>query len=210
MNIFLQFNDEAATVQKFPGNNYEIIYADPPWSYTLDRSSAKNKGGSANTHYDTMSLEQLCALPIKDITAKDSLLFLWTTLPTIWQAKPLMEAWGFEYKTAVFTWVKTNKDGDPRRPFIGVGSLTRSNAEVVLAGKKGNRTFKEWRQNNCMSSIVYAPRGQHSKKPDLVRDKIIELVGDRPRIELFARVSAEERLLKTYDGWDVWGNEVKE
>lgn len=195
---------------QFPGKDYQIVYADPPWSYSLNRSTARNKGGSANTHYDTMSVEQLRELPVKDITAKDSLLFMWATFPNIWQVKPLMEAWGFEYKTMVFTWIKTHKDENPLRPFRGVGSLTRSNPEVILAGKKGKRPFKEWRHHNCMGSVVYAPREHHSKKPDLFRDLILELVGDRrPRIELFARIPSNiDRQHGTFVGWDVWGDEA--
>jgi len=104
-----------------------------------------------------------------------------------------MKAWGFEYKTVGFTWIKKNKNGGN---FFGVGWYTKSNAEVCLIGVKG----KAPKISNSISSVVETVRERHSKKPDIIRDKIVEFCGDVPRIELFARQETE--------GWDVWGNEV--
>jgi N6-adenosine-specific RNA methylase IME4 len=135
------------------------------------------------------------ALPVKDIADKDSILFLWTTMPKLEESFDLIKAWGFEYKTCAFVWVKRNKISPSW--FWGMGRWTRSNAELCLLAVRGSAVT---RLSASVHSIIDAPIQRHSKKPNLVRDKIIELVGDLPRIELFARESA--------DGWDVWGNEV--
>ena len=105
-----------------------------------------------------------------------------------------MKEWGFKYKTCGFNWIKRNKKSNTF--FFGMGHWTRANSELCLIGTKG--TIK--RKSSKVSQIVYEPIEEHSKKPDVIRDKIIELVGDLPRIELFAR--------QTFDGWDCWGNEV--
>ena len=105
-----------------------------------------------------------------------------------------MEAWGFRYVTVAFNWFKVNKSGTP---FFGVGYYTKSNSEIALLGIKG----KMKPVSNYVSQVVISPREEHSKKPDSVRDKIIELFGEKPRIELFARQSTP--------GWNVWGNEVR-
>jgi len=106
----------------------------------------------------------------------------------------VINAWGFEYKTCAFTCVKKNKNKDSM--FWGMGRWTRANAELCLLATKG----KPKRISAAVSSVVMTPIEQHSKKPDIVKDKIIQLVGDLPRIELFARQKT--------DGWDVWGDEI--
>lgn len=124
--------------------------------------------------------------------------FLWATFPNIGEAVKVMEAWGFQYKTAAFVWVKTYpKSG---KPFWGMGAYTRANAEVCLLGISKGFKAKEQIKSHAVHQIVEAPVGRHSEKPDEVRRRIVELLGDVPRIELFAR----ERV----DGWDAWGNEV--
>ena len=105
-----------------------------------------------------------------------------------------MEAWGFRYITVAFNWFKANKSGTP---FFGIGYYTKSNSEIALLGIKG----KMKPASNFVSQVVVSNREEHSKKPDIVREKIIELFGDVPRVELFARQKTA--------GWDVWGNEVK-
>lgn len=109
------------------------------------------------------------------------MLFMWATFPQMQEALDLIKAWGFTYKTVAFSWVKTVKDGS--KPAFGVGYYTRNNVEVCLLGVKG----KPFKEVGNMSSVVISPREEHSKKPDIVRDKIVELCGDIPRIELFAR-----------------------
>ena len=114
---------------------YNIIYADPPWRYDMNRGQ-----GAAENHYPTMSIQEICRLPVAELAAKDCALFLWVTFPQLQDAMKLFEAWGFTLE-------------------------------------------------------------QHSKKPDEVRKRIVELFGELPRIELFARQKTS--------GWDVWGNEVE-
>ena len=168
---------------------YQIIYADPPWKYR----NMGNIEATAEAHYSTMEQADIESLPVVDLADKNCILFLWATFPKIQEALNCMKAWGFEYKTVGFTWVKTNKRGGY---CFGVGWYTKSNAEVCLIGVKGRAP----KVSNGVSSIVEAVREEHSKKPDIVREKIVEFSGDLPRIELFARQYA--------DGWDCWGNEV--
>lgn len=171
---------------------YNIIYADPPWSYK-DKALAGNRGACCK--YSTMSTEDISKLPIKDISADDCVLFMWVTMPKLNECFSLISAWGFEYKTCAFTWVKRNKKSNSW--FFGMGRWTRANAEVCLLATKG----KPKRVSASVSSIVDERIERHSKKPDIVRDRIVELCGDLPRIELFAR--------NTTPGWDVFGNQVE-
>ena len=174
---------------------YNIIYADPPWSYKDKRDKHPRMCGGAISHYNTMSIEQIKSLPIKDLAADNCMLFLWVTFPNLQEGLDVIKAWGFKYKTLGFSWIKTNKNNG--KPFFGIGYYTKSNCEVCLIGVKG----KPIKVSNSVSSVIISPRQEHSKKPDQIRDKIVELCGDVPRIELFARKKAE--------GWDVWGNEVE-
>lgn len=168
---------------------YQIIYADPPWRY-----DQKGLQGAAEKHYSTMSLEDICKLPVGSISAKDSILFLWATFPQLPAALRVISAWGFKYKTVAFLWLKKNRKADSW--FFGLGFWTRGNAEVCLLATRGHPK----RQSSKIHQFIISPIEAHSKKPDIVRDKIAELAGDVPRIELFAR--------QTTPGWDVWGNEV--
>ncbi|MBQ6979591.1 MAG: adenine methyltransferase [Clostridia bacterium] len=172
---------------------YDVIYADPPWRFLT--YSEKGKGRSAERHYPTMAREEIKALPVKRISAKDSVLFLWVTAPCLIEGLELIKAWGFTYKTVAFTWVKQNKRND--KPFMGLGYYTRANAEYCLIATKGKVLT---RKSRSVSSVIISHIERHSKKPDEVRKRIVELYGDRPRIELFARDIA--------DGWDCFGNEV--
>jgi len=176
----------------FPDKKYNIIYADPAWSY---KNKSLNRGGAAR-YYKTMSNEDIQNLQIQKISAEDSILFIWATFPKIQAALDVIEHWGFEYKTMGFTWIKKNKKSTNTN-FWGMGRWTRSNPEICLIATKG----KPKRINAGIHSVIETPIEKHSKKPDIVRDKITELVGDLPRIELFAR--------ETADGWDSWGNEIE-
>ena len=169
---------------------YNIIYADPAWSYkgTLQKNSA------AKDHYDTMSMEEIWKLPVKDIADENCILFLWVTYPKLIDCIKTIEEWGFTYKTCAFSWIKKNKKSDSL--FWGLGHWTRANNEICLLATKG----KPKRVSKGVHQVVYEPIREHSRKPDCVRDRIVELCGDLPRIELFAR--------QKVDGWDCWGNEV--
>ncbi len=171
---------------------YNIIYADPPWKYNTWRDGE----GTAEKHYPTMKVEEIVNMKdtIKKISEKDCILFLWVTFPCLLDGIRVIKEWGFRYKTCGFNWIKRNKVSDTW--FFGLGHWTRANSEICLLAIKG--TIK--RKSNKVSQIIDTHIEEHSKKPSIVRDKIIELVGDLPRIELFARQTAQ--------GWDSWGNEV--
>lgn len=169
---------------------YGIIYADPPWKYAQKRLS-----GAAEHHYPTMSIEELCALPVAGLAAEDSALFLWATFPQLPEALRLIKAWGFSFKTAAFVWLKLNKKSYTW--FYGLGFWTRGNAELCLFATRGHPK----RKSAGIHQFIISPIEQHSKKPDITREKIIALMGDIPRIELFARQETA--------GWDTWGNETK-
>ncbi len=168
---------------------YQIIYADCPWAYR----NMGNIQGVASAQYQTMNNKDICELPIDKISDENCILFLWATFPKIQEALDVIKAWGFDYKTVGFTWIKKNKNGGN---FFGVGWYTKSNAEVCLIGVKG----KAPKISNSISSILETVREKHSKKPSIVRDKIVEFSGDISRIELFARTKE--------DGWDALGYDI--
>jgi len=179
---------------EFPNKKYKIIYADPPWSYDSGVSPTGGIWGLASNHYKTMSLEDIKNLPVDKIVDKDCFLFLWATFPQIQEALDVITEWGFKYKTVGFTWIKKDSTG---KNFMGTGRYTRSNAEVCLIARKGNPKVV----NHGIRQIIESVRVKHSKKPIEVRDRIIQLCGDLPRIELFARTRVH--------GWDTWGNDEK-
>lgn len=172
---------------------YQIIYADPPWSYRVWNN--KENTNNAIAHYPTMSIEDICSLPIQDIAAENTVLFIWVTFPLLYESFRVIHTWGFSYKTVAFCWVKRNKKSSSW--FFGLGHWTRANAEICLLCTKG----KPKRVSAKVHQIIDSPIREHSQKPDEVRSKIVELIGDVPRIELFAR--------QQEPGWDVWGNEVE-
>jgi len=170
---------------------YNIIYADPPWSYR-DKCSSGKRG--AEFKYPVLNDEDLQKLNVKEICEKDCILFLWVTMPKLQEGLDLIKAWGFEYKTCAFTWVKRNKKSNSW--FWGMGRYSRSNSELCLLATKG----KPKRISAAVHSIIDAPIEKHSKKPDEVRDRIVKLCGDLPKIELFAR--------EKVDNWDAIGYDI--
>ena len=177
-------------VMELPDSLFNIILADPAWTYK-DKALAGNRGACCK--YDVMSIEDIKNLEVGKIAADDCVLFLWCTYPKLNEVFDVIKAWGFEYKTVAFTWVKKYRNGDN---FMGMGRWTRANAEVCLLATKGKPT----RLSKNVEQLIISPRRKHSQKPDCVRDRIVELCGDLPRIELFARQKVK--------GWSCWGNEV--
>lgn len=150
---------------------------------------------SVTDHYQVMGIDNLNSLPVKEIADENCVLFLWVTMPKLNECFDLIKAWGFEYKTCAFSWVKLNKLGEGY--FMGQGRWTRGNTELCLLATKG----KISRINAGIRQLCVSPVREHSQKPDEIRERIVALLGDLPRIELFAR----ERV----DGWEAWGNEVE-
>lgn len=172
---------------------YQIIYADPPW--TISQMANIPSGRPSARPYKSMRQIDIFSLPIDQFTDKNCVLFLWATSPLLPEALHTMKSWGFDYKTIAFTWVKRNKKSEGW--FWGMGWWTRSNPEFCLLGIKGSP--KRIAKN--IHSVIDSKIEEHSKKPNEVREKIIALCGDLPRLELFARQKT--------NGWDVWGDEIK-
>lgn len=209
---------------------FDVILSDPPWNYDDKGQSGSGVNSGAEVYYETMSVADICALDVATIAAPDALCFLWVTGPQIPEGLKVLTAWGFEYKTTAFVWVKTGstdrsekalKDALTTRRVgtvaangivqeiapilmpafpIGQGSYTRANPEYVLLGKRG-RGVK--RLDAGVRSEVLAPRSWHSRKPDEVQRRIDRLVGpDARKLEMFAR-----RVFPAPNWW-AWGNEV--
>lgn len=165
-----------------PDGKFATIVADPPWQY--DNTSTR---GAAEDHYPTMSIAELCGLPVKDWAADQAHLYLWTTNAFLRESFDVMDSWGFTYKTTL-VWVK---------PQIGMGNYFRSSAEYILFGIRGGLRTKDCNQRNWFE----APRGRHSKKPGYFFD-LVETASYPPFLEMFAR----QRRLDP--DWDFWGNEA--
>ena len=171
---------------------YQIIYADPPWSY-----ADQGCQGTMANHYKGMKIQDICNLGIglRRHMAEDCVLFMWGTYPMYGEAMRVTRSWGFIYKTIAFQWLKLNKKNG--KPFYGLGRWTRGNTEPCLLATRG----KPKRQSMAVFQLIQQPLTKHSEKPHEAREKIVQLLGDLPRIELFARQKVE--------GWDCWGNEVE-
>lgn len=141
-----------------------------------------------------MSIAEIKALPVAALAAQDCALFLWITFPMLQEGWGVMQAWGFTFKTVAFVWIKQNHKSDTL--FTGMGYWTRANAEICLLATRGHPK----RQAKDVQQVMVSRIEEHSKKPAEVRRRIERLMGDVPRIELFAR--------QVTPGWDVWGNEV--
>ena len=176
-----------------PDKKYHIIYADPPW--TFKTWSDKGKGKSAEQHYDCMTMEDIKNLSVQDICEEDAVCIMWVTFPLLKDGIETLEAWGFEYKTVAFNWVKRNKKANSW--FVGMGYYTRSNAEIAILGTRG-KVLK--RANHNVPQVCDDRIREHSRKPDIIRQRIIDLFGDISRIELFCRDAPQ--------GWDTWGDET--
>ena len=171
---------------------YQVIYADPPLAYRVWRK--KGTGRSAESHYPTMSIEEIADLPVNELADENCALFLWVTFPLLKEIWKVIDAWGFTYKSVAFVWIKQNKKADSL--FWGMGYWTRANAEICILATKGSPK----RYSKRVHQVIVSHIEEHSKKPEEARRRIEQLMGDVPRIELFAR--------RETPGWDVWGNEV--
>lgn len=166
---------------ELPRGHFGCVYADPPWQYGNQSTRA-----ATDNHYGTMTIEDLCEMPVEELVADDAHLHLWTTNAFIQEAFQVIEAWGFEYRS-MFIWVK---------PQMGIGNYWRVSHEIMLLGIRGNaKRFND----RSLKSWVEASRTKHSAKPDCVRG-MIEKASYGPYLELFGR--------KEVPGWTVFGNQI--
>lgn len=180
----------------FPTGPYDIVYADPPWFYYGSRI----KDAAAAKHYPLMSQKELATLPVRAIMAKRAALFLWATCPRLQFAIALIQAWGLHYRGVAYVWVKTNARGEIIRGQGVPPTFTKPTTELLLVATTipTGRPFPIF--DLAQSQVVLQPRGAHSEKPTVFRSLIEQLCGDRPRIELFARVRAPK--------WEAWGADL--
>ncbi len=173
---------------------YTLIYADPPWSY---RDKAKSGDRGAGFKYPTMTVMDICRLPVWELAAESCLLAMWWVPTQPLEALKVVDAWGFKLMTMKgFTWNKSYLRQTDKLA-LGMGHMTRANSEDCLFAVKGKLPD---RLNAGIVQSFTAPRHtEHSRKPDHVREKLVQLLGDIPRIELFARQSSH--------GFDCWGNQ---
>jgi len=173
---------------------YDVIYADPPWDYgKMKERKKEHRGGNPQSHYQTMSIEDICSLPINEISKDDSCLFLWVTNPKIQLGFEVVKSWGFKYQTMI-TWVKIDNSGKPINN--GMGFYFRGSTEHILFATKGKFKIPP---NLRSPNIIMSRRDSHSKKP-IETYNLIEKVTNGDKLELFAR--------NKRDNWDVFGNEV--
>jgi len=185
---------------------YNIIYADPPWRFKNWSMAQKAKLGekwgraAGRPIYDCMTTEDIAALPVQNIADKNCALIMWATYPKLKECLETVDAWGFDFRTVLFTWVKTRQPSG--KWHSGQGFYTRGNAEICLLGIKGRMP----RVSAKVPNLLISPLGAHSAKPPETRDRIVRLFGDRPRIELFARPpvpSDWEATGNQFDGKDI-------
>jgi N6-adenosine-specific RNA methylase IME4 len=180
---------------------YNVILADtlPKFENWSDLTGMDR---AADNHYQTMAVDQIKALPIP--TARDCMLYLWATVPLLFEMQGVMVHWGFRYSSNV-VWVKTTLDGMKLR--LGTGFETINAHEHLLIGKRGNPPAAI--PGEQFPSVIFAPRRKHSEKPEIFAETIERLFPDVPKLEMFARTPQQLQLFGRWrDGWDTWGNEA--
>lgn len=172
---------------------YDVILADPPWQ-DPHRWGRNTGTRTADSHYDTMTLRDICDMPVAQLADENCVLFMWITWPCVIWAREVMDAWGFDYRTLAWVWVKAKENGMGFH--FGMGNYTRSNSEPCLLAVRGSMPVA----THDISALIYSPVREHSRKPDEQYTKIDRLYPNTRRLELFARHQRE--------GWDVFGNQV--
>jgi len=179
------------------GLEYDVILADPPWSYHGQQA----KWGAAAKFYPTMSDDELMSMPVRCIARDSTVLFCWATGPRLDFAIRLVEYWGFRYRGIAFVWVKTTKAGVPIGARGVRPSIVKPTTEFVIAASMTSKGRPMPLADESVAQVVLAPATEHSRKPDEVNARIERLYPQASRIELFAR--------RDRDGWDTWGNETR-
>lgn len=205
----------SAPFDHLPRRDYRIVLADPAWAFKTFTSSGrtptqKTAFNNAEDHYPTMSLADMAALPVGDVVAKDSILVMWVVGSHLDQALQLGAAWGFDYVTDLFWWLKQKLvhadqihlfSGDIAEPAMSMGYHSRKQGEMCLLFRRGKGLPV---LAHDVRQIIIEPRREHSRKPDCQYDRLARLYGspsdDLPCLELFCRSNPA--------GWDAWGNEV--
>lgn len=172
---------------------YRTILADPPWQQSMaGKYSLTRNRRPKGLPYQSMTVEQIKALPVNDLADDGCHLWLWTTNQYLVAGFDVMRAWGFKYLCPI-TWVKPS----------GLGNWFIHRTQTILFGYKGRCEFPLARYK---PNVIFAPEGAHSEKPKASYE-LIESVSPEPRLELFARPITP--MFQKIEGWDVWGNEVK-
>lgn len=182
-------------------NGYGMIEADPAWAWVSFSGKASAPTSTGVDPYPSMTIEEICALPVADLAAKDCLLHMWTIGSLLDRAIEVGRAWGFDYKTDGLVWVKTGKHNENVRP-ISMGKWVRKQVEYGLIFSRGkpSRTDAAVRQLlETGDNVIYAPKREHSRKPD-ERYERFERLASGPYVELFGRTARP--------GWQTWGNEA--
>lgn len=199
-------------------SRYSVILLDPPWKYNSRANHQTRFRGGVHGHYPTMTMPEIAALPIAQLAAPVAAVCMWCTFPYLDTQIQLFAHWGFRFRTQLATWIKLNpkgydlpkddpnyvhgkpyvlyRDGRFHSVFFGVGYYTKSNPEVLLLGMRGQLPT----QTDALSSVIMAPRREHSRKPEESYELIEALFGEVPRLELFAR--------HAHHGWDTYGNQL--
>jgi N6-adenosine-specific RNA methylase IME4 len=181
---------------ELPNKKYQVVYADPPWSYY----GAQDKMGAAAKFYPTMSDEDLMAMDIQSVLEKPGVLFMWVTSPRLDFGIRLIESWGLTYRGVAFTWVKTKSDQLTPIGAQGVRpSVVKPTAEFVLVASNVAKGRPLPLADEGVPHVVLASKMEHSRKPDEVHRRIERLYPDATKLEMFAR--------RPMAGWDVWGND---
>ena len=173
---------------------YSTIYADPPWRFQNRTGKVAPENKKLN-RYETMPLEDIMALPVEQVAAAKSHLYLWVPNALLPDGLAVMKAWGFEYKGNII-WEKVRKDGGPDGR--GVGFYFRNVTEILLFGVRGDN-FRTLAPARSQVNLSRTQKREHSRKPDEIIP-IIESCSPGPFLELFARGDRE--------GWDMWGNQA--
>lgn len=197
---------------------YSVVYADPPWMYNARRHANTRFGQGSYGQFPMMETKDICSLPVEGLVADSAVLLLWATWPRLPDALAVIDAWGFDYKTLGFIWVKLNKRRAKKHlgmayaesaqedvvgflewlRVFGLGNYAKSNTEPCLLAVRGRIDVLD----HSISQVVFASRGKYAAKPPEVRERIERLFGNVPRVELFARGRTP--------GWDCHGNEIED
>lgn len=180
-----------------PEKDYDVILVDPPWSYYSWDKNTGPQGRTAAKHYNTMSIEEICELPVGGLARENCAMFMWAVWPDIYRSQEVMNAWGFRYATVAWVWAKLNPSSIGFH--YGLGYYTRANTEPCMLAIRGSMppAVKD------VQALIVEPVREHSRKPDSQYGKIERLYPSMDYIELFARS-------RWSDDWDVWGNEAPE